>query len=464
MNSPRVLLYYEQASGEVVNSFRSYLLENFAILEHCSASSHAENDLQELVNLTRTNVVDLILLVLSRVSTAEDIALVRRICSHPETLPPVVACIAEDHPRSVLEILTAGAADFIAPPLTRVNILPRLWRLVSFTRQDEAAQNLKVSLGLRHLLGTSPLLLDEIQKLPKVSRSDASVLISGETGTGKSAVARSIHYLGPRAEKPFVPVSCGAIPNELAEAEFFGHARGAFTGAEIERPGLVQAANGGTLFLDDVDCLSMSVQMKLLRLLQEKEYRSVGSSQNRIADVRFIAATNVPLEGAVEKGTFRKDLYYRLNVISLKLPPLRDRREDIPLLARHFVQKHSRENPDNPYRIVADAMQRLVVYSWPGNVRQLENTIAATLALCTGTVIGIEDLQMPCEDSANDEPFHAAKARVVAQFELHYIKGLLATYDGNISKAARAAHKNRRTFWELMRKHKIDATCFRPHL
>ena len=196
---------------------------------------------------------------------------------------------------------------------------------------------------MKQLIGESLPFLDEIKKIPTVAKCDANVLIFGETGTGKELCARAIHYLSPRASKPFIPFNCGAIPTELMENELFGHVQGAFTGASTAQPGLIGAADSGTIFLDDIDCLPASSQAKLLRFLQEKEYRQLGSAKMFQADVRVIAATNSDLEAAVDEGKFRQDLYYRLNVIPLTLPALRDRRDDIPLLARHFINKYANE-------------------------------------------------------------------------------------------------------------------------
>lgn len=252
--------------------------------------------------------------------------------------PPIIIIIEESEPEQIFELLKLGVADFIIPPLKAIDILPRIWRLLEHTRREETlTHELKERLGLKQLIGENPAFLAEIKKIPIIAKCDASVLISGETGTGKELCARAIHYLSPRASKPFIPVNCGAIPVELVENELFGHKRGAFTGASTSQSGLIHEADGGTLFLDEIDCLPLLAQIKLLRFLQEKEYRPLGSTKMQKADVRVIAATNVDLEAVVREGKLRRDLYYRLNIIPLTLISLRERREDIPLLAHHFL-------------------------------------------------------------------------------------------------------------------------------
>jgi transcriptional regulator with PAS, ATPase and Fis domain len=237
--------------------------------------------------------------------------------------------------------------------------------------EDESLlEELRAKLGLRQLIGESPAFLAAKTQVVAIAQYDVNVLISGETGTGKEIFARAIHYLSPRARYPFVPVNCGAIPTDLVENELFGHERGAFTGASITAHGLIREAEGGTLFLDEIDCLPLLAQVKLLRFLQEKEYRLLGSTTIYRADVRVIAAANTELESAVKEGKLRQDLYYRLNVIPLRLPRLQDRREDIPLLARHFLARYAAEFKKAIGEFSPEAMQKLLLYEWPGNVRQ----------------------------------------------------------------------------------------------
>ncbi|HYN85985.1 MAG TPA: sigma-54 dependent transcriptional regulator [Pyrinomonadaceae bacterium] len=369
-------------------------------------------------------------------------------------------------PEEVLALLRAGADDFITTPLAGSDILPRVWRQLEHRAgRADPVHTLRESVGLRRLVGESENFVAQVKKIPLVARSDGRILITGETGTGKEMCARAIHYLSPRAARPFVPVNCGAIPVELVENELFGHERGAFTGANSQQHGLIHEAEGGTLFLDEVDCLPLLAQTKLLRFLQEHEYRPLGSSRTRRADVRVIAASNVDLEEAVADGRVRRDLYYRMNVVPLALPPLRERREDIPALARHFLAEYAAEF-DRPVALISrEAMEALVAYDWPGNVRELEHAIERAVMLCAGDSIAGGDLSLPRGGRADraNESFRQAKARVVAQFERAYVEGLLVSHEGNISSAARAARKNRRAFWQLIRKHQIDVRRFKPH-
>ena len=314
----------------------------------------------------------------------------------------------------------------------------------------------------QQLLGESPSFFSEIKKIPVVAASDASVIISGETGTGKELCAQAIHYLGPRAEKPFVPINCGAIPAGLVENELFGHGAGAFTNASTSQPGLIHEAEGGTMFLDEVVSLPPSAQVKLLRFLQEKEYRPLGSTKTYRADVRVIAASNIDVEKAVMEGTLSRNLYYRLNVVPIKLPPLRERREDIPLLAHHFLARYSARFNKQVSDFSPEAVQVLVLYDWPGNVRELEHVVQRAAVFTRQAAIQRHDIVLPrLEANQRQEPFKEAKARVIAQFETDYLTKLLVAYHGNLTRAARAAQKDRRAFWELIRKHRINVQGFK---
>jgi DNA-binding NtrC family response regulator len=312
------------------------------------------------------------------------------------------------------------------------------------------------------LIGQSPAFSSEIEKVALVAKHDASVLICGETGTGKELCAKAIHYLSHRGEKPFVAVNCGCIPTELVENELFGHSAGAFTSASASQVGLVHESDGGTLFLDEIATLPLSAQVKLLRFLQEKEYRPLGSTETREADVRMIAATNIDAEEAVRNGMLSRSLYYRICVVPIKLPPLRERREDIQLLARHFLAKYSARLNKNVRDFSSEAMRALVLYDWPGNVRELEHVIQRAIVLTHRAVIELGDIALPATDTTFEQrPFKEVKAEVVARFEKDFIRVLLRKHGGNISQAARAANKNRRAFWELIRKHGINVDVFK---
>jgi two-component system, NtrC family, response regulator GlrR len=374
---------------------------------------------------------------------------------------PIIALVNSIEAESILRLLDQGFSDFVVCPLKREDILPRAVRLVERNRAMDAARRFTEKFGVKRIVGNSASLNALLSKIPAVARCDATVLISGETGTGKELCARSIHYLSPRANNPFVPVNCGAIPTDLVENEFFGHERGAYTHATTSECGLIHEAEGGTLFLDEVDSLPPQAQVKLLRFLQEKEYRPVGSRKIRSANVRVIAALNVDLDQAIESGRLRRDLYYRLNVISFKLPPLRERRDDIPSLAIHFIQKYATEFHKECTGLSSDAVTSLMLYDWPGNIRELEHVIQRAVALSEGRLIGRADVALSRSETLADDSFSATKAAVIANFERTYILRLLHVHHGNITKAAQAAQKHRRAFWQLIRKHRIDVSQFK---
>lgn len=337
--------------------------------------------------------------------------------------------------------------------------------LLEFEDEDQLAQTerrLKEKLGLQQLIGTSPAFVAETSKIPLVAKSDSSVLITGETGTGKEMVGRAIHYLSPRTGKPFVPVNCGAIPLELLENELFGHERGAFTGASGSRSGLIQEAEKGTLFLDEVDSLPLLAQIKLLRFLQDKEFRPLGSTKSIKGDVRIIAASNANLEESVAAGTLRRDLYYRLAVVPIVLPPLRERSSDIVILARHFLAEYAAKLKSPAVEFSREAERKLMLYGWPGNVRELEHVIERVVVLCTQETIEADHIILPGQtNNPGRLSFSEMKANVIAQFEMNYVESLLLVYKGNITRAAQAAQKERRTFWGLIRKHKINVQKFK---
>jgi len=357
--------------------------------------------------------------------------------------------------------LDARVADFVVAPFRECDLLPRLRRLRRTDGNERAgetaARELKARLGLEQLIGESPELLAVIRQIPKFVGCDATVLLNGETGTGKEMFARAIHYLSSRAANPFIPVNCGAIPADLVENELFGHEPGAFTGAAAAASGLIAEAEGGTLFLDEIDTLPLVTQVKLLRFLQDHVYRPLGARKLCGANIRVVAASNAKLESAVRAGKFRADLFYRINVLSLSLPPLRERRQDIPLLARHFTSECAREMKLPAREISPAAMQKLMSYHWPGNVRELQNMVQRAVVLVDDNVIRPMDFDLPGEAAMLEaKSFKALKARVVEDFERSYLQQLLTAHDGNITQAARAADKNRRALWELLRKYQIQ--------
>ena len=356
-----------------------------------------------------------------------------------------------------------GAADFLVPPLRRSDVLPRLKRQARVSPRGSAiVQRLKENIGLKQIIGESSEFLDKVQCVPRFARCDATVLISGESGTGKELFARAVHYLSSRADRPFVPVNCGALPENLMESEIFGHKRGAFTGAASDRGGLIREAEGGTLFLDEIDCLTPQAQVKLLRFLQDGEYRSVGSEQIGYANIRVIAAANADFSQVVCSGKFREDLFYRLGVLTLTIPPLRERPGDIYLLACDFLEKQAAITNTRPKNLSLAALNILLSHSWPGNVRELQNVLMRAIVLSDRDGIEPSDLNLPEDGSlAEDQSFRQMKSRVVWRFEHDFLKTVLHVHDGNITRAAFAAKKSRRAFWELLRKHGLLARARR---
>ncbi len=316
---------------------------------------------------------------------------------HPET--PVAVITAHGNVETAVEALKRGAFDFVSKPVD----LATLRKMVASALRLAPGRRPRGAAGLE-LLGRSPAMERLRAMIRKLARSQAPVYISGESGTGKELVARLIHAQGPRADRPFVPVNCGAIPAELMESELFGHRKGSFTGAVGDKEGLFQAAEGGTLFLDEVADLPLAMQVKLLRAIQEKAVRPVGSPREVPVDVRILSATHKELGELVAQGAFRQDLYYRINVIELRVPPLRERREDIPLLAEHILGRLA--GPGEAPRLGAEALARLQAHPFPGNVRELENVLERAVTLCEGEEIQPEDLQLdpPGPAPAGAEP------------------------------------------------------------
>lgn len=306
---------------------------------------------------------------------------------HPQV--PVAMITAYGSLDTAVNALKAGAFDFLTKPVD----LGRLRELVGAALRLGSSETQEAPVDSR-LLGESPPMKAMRKQILKLARSQAPVYISGESGSGKELVARLIHEQGPRSEQPFIPVNCGAIPSELMESEFFGYKKGSFTGAVEDKIGLFQAANGGTLFLDEVADLPLAMQVKLLRVIQEKAVRAVGGQQESIVDVRILCATHKDLAGEVAAGRFRQDLYYRLNVIELRVPPLRERREDIPMLADIMLKRLAESSDMPPAKLDADALEKLKNYRFPGNVRELENMLERAYTLCDNDRITAADLSL----------------------------------------------------------------------
>ncbi len=343
---------------------------------------------------------------------------------HPEV--PIAIITAYGSVDAAVTALKAGAFDFVSKPVD----LAVLRRLVQSALRLSDARRSEADAAAASLLGDSAAIREVRATIGKVARSQAPVHISGESGSGKELVARLIHEQGPRASGPFVPVNCGAIPSELMESEFFGHVRGSFTGAHADKAGLFQAANGGTLFLDEVADLPMHMQVKLLRVIQEKGVRPIGASQEVPVDVRVVSATHRNLAQLVEQGVFRQDLYYRINVIEVRVPPLRERGEDIELLAKTYLDRAAAADGGPRPTLTPGALAALQAYDFPGNVRELENILERVVALCEGNVIEASDLRL----SERGAPAAAPGAPVPAQSNVH--PASLDDYIDNVEREA----------------------------
>ena len=378
--------------------------------------------------------------------------------------------IHREHPALPVIILTAhgtipdavsatqrGVFGFLTKPFDSQDLLQKVAAAIKLSGDDGAghASSAEWRAGI---VTRSPKMEDLLRQARLVADSDASVLIYGESGTGKELLARAIHRASKRAERPFVAVNCGAIPGELLESELFGHARGAFTGAVQAHKGLFQTADGGTLFLDEIGDMPLPLQVKLLRVLQEGEVRPVGSTQSIPVDVRVISATHRDLEAARSVGQFREDLYYRLNVVSLRLPPLAERREDIAVLATHFLRKLAERYRKPLPTLAPDAMALLIAAPWPGNVRQLLNLLEQAVALTTTAVIPASVVQNALrEDAAALVPFEEARK----SFERDYLVRLLKITGGNVTQAAQMAKRNRTEFYKLLQRHRLEPSMFK---
>ena len=373
---------------------------------------------------------------------------------------PVLAVLGAAVSIDALDAIARAVDDFLLWPASASELDCRVRRLLGGATDgrcpglDAAVRSTERDSRLRELVGESPAFHDVIARIPRVAATEAPVLITGETGTGKELVARAIHRLSRRVAGPFVPVDCSAVPENLFENEMFGHERGAFTDAHRTREGLVAMARGGTLFLDEVDSLGPSVQAKLLRLLQEKTYRPLGSETFRTADVRVLAASNRDLTESVRRQQLRSDLFFRLDVLRLHLPPLRERTGDVGLLARELLRGLA--VPGGPSTLSSGALRKLALYDWPGNVRELSTVLQRAAVFAAGHEIATGDVELPGTAPAIsdfDRPFRAVRAEALAAFEKGYVDDLLRRHAGNVTRAARAAKAERRSFGRLVKKY-----------
>jgi DNA-binding NtrC family response regulator len=380
---------------------------------------------------------------------------------------PVIMITAYATVEMSIQALRRGAYDMLTKPFEPEELLYRVKNALKHNELVEENRELREELvgkfRFDNIVGASDGLKAVLERVEKIAGRDTSVLVTGESGTGKELIAQAIHYNSPRKERKFVAINCGALPESILESELFGYKKGAFTGASENRQGLLEAADGGTLFLDEVGNLPMNVQKTLLRFLQEQEFTRLGDTRPTRVDVRILSATNSDLKATIKDGTFREDLYYRLNVLNIHLPPLRERKADIPLLAAHFIALQNRKFDTTLKGLTPDALHCACEYRWPGNIRELRNVIEACAAMEEGDYIGVSVLSQFIEvpagavreeggDAVSDEGEYAL---ALSRFETDYLKGLLKKHRWNIEAAAREAGMNMATIYRKMKKYGI---------
>ncbi|HCX00366.1 MAG TPA: two-component system response regulator GlrR [Pantoea sp.] len=404
----------------------------------------------EALRLLQKDQIDLVISDL-RMDEMDGLALFGEIQKHNPSLPVIILTAHGSIPDAV-SATQQGVFSFLTKPVDR----DALYKAID----DALAQRAPASddRWREAIVTRSPTMLRLLEQAHMVAQSDVSVLINGQSGSGKEVLAQAIHAASPRADKPFIAINCGALPEQLLESELFGHARGAFTGAVSAREGLFQAAEGGTLFLDEIGDMPPSLQVKLLRVLQERKIRPLGSNHDININVRIISATHRDLPKAMEKKEFREDLFYRLNVVNLKLPALHERTEDIPLLASHLLRQAADRHKPFVRSFSVDAMKRLMTASWPGNVRQLVNVIEQCVALTSSPVISDALVEQALSGENSVLPTFVEARN---QFELNYLRKLLQMTKGNVTNAARLAGRNRTEFYKLLSRHELDASDFK---
>jgi len=384
---------------------------------------------------------------------------------------PLIVVTGSPSVESATTSLRLGAGEYLAQPVDSHALAESARRLLSGRRMEAEYELLRRQVerpyGFDDMIGGSPAMCKVFETIEQVANSDVDVLVVGETGTGKELVARSIHRRSRRASEPFVPVDCGAIPESLLESEFYGYEKGAFTGAEGRRIGLLEFADRGTFFLDELGELPLVLQAKLLRTLQERKIRRVGGHEEIDVDVRIVAATARDLDELIRQNQFRQDLYYRINVVRIDLPPLRERGDDIGLLAEYMAQRYGREMDRPIQSITPEAYQVLSQYRWPGNVRELQNVIRRAIALASGPHIALNDLPDDVVAAAGegrasgDVGYFELRDEHLARFESQYLSELLTRHHGDVRTAADEAKLPRGTLYRLMKKHDLDGGSFR---
>jgi DNA-binding NtrC family response regulator len=356
---------------------------------------------------------------------------------------PVIMMTAYGSVETAVEAMKAGATDFLLKPFGFDHLQQVVGKALEVRALRDENRQLKAELGRRYefdnIIGRSPGMQEIFATIERVAPTRATVLLAGESGVGKDLIARAIHFHSPRRDRPLVKINCTAIPENLMESELFGYEKGAFTGANTSKPGKFEQADTGTVFLDEIGDVPAAIQVKLLRILQEREFERLGSNTTRHIDVRVIAATNRDLREALEQGAFREDLYYRLNVVPLNIPPLRERKQDIPFLANHFIHKLAPDSGSRVESITEAGMEKLVAYLWPGNVRELENVIERGLVMCTATALDAADIRLESapRPRGNSDAHFLPEGMTLDQYEQDILREALRRADGNKSQAAR---------------------------
>ena len=392
-----------------------------------------------------------------RMGGMDGMALFEAIQAQNPTLPVIVLTAHGTIPDAVAAV-KGGVFGYLTKPFDAKALLTEIERALTLSGDRAPAADGDDGGWRAEIITRNPAMEDVLAKARLVADSDAGVFIYGDSGTGKELVARAIHRASPRSERPFVAINCGAIPEQLLESELFGHVRGAFTGAVRDHKGLFLTANRGTLFLDEIGDMPVALQVKLLRVLQERKVRPVGSTESNDVDVRIISATHRNIEAEMAAGNFRDDLFYRLNVVALTLPPLSERREDIPLLAKHFLGVLTDKYKKEVKGFAPEAMELLVAAAWPGNVRQLYNVVEQSVALATTALIPAASAQQAIQNQQTEfASFEDARRR----FEREYLTQLLKITEGNVTQAARLAKRNRTEFYKLLGRHQLDPKIFK---
>ena len=422
--------------------------EVVATLQEDEALKAAKNEVFDL------SIVDL------KLGGQDGISLMREFHSiHPDM--PVIILTAHGSIESAVEAMRKGAYNYLTKPFEAANLLMQMERALENRRLNHEVKRLREFVkkyDFANIVARSEKMQRVLEMVSRIAKTDSTIYVHGESGTGKELIAKAIHLASDRKEKPFVAINCAALPETLLESELFGHEKGAFTGAVRSTRGLFTQAHEGTIFLDEIGDMSSSLQVKLLRVLEEKRFYPIGSEKPVAVDVRVIVATNKNLEEEVQKGQFREDLFYRVHVIPIRLPTLRERKEDIPHLVEHFLRRYSQQMKKEIKGMAPQAMQRLMLHDWPGNVRELENMIEYAVAMTDRNVITEEGI-LETTNSSQESLKPLKEARDT--FERNYLIGLLQQCEGNVSQAAKLAGKYRADFYDLLKKHHLKAEDFK---